>query len=258
MVQAFDKLSPSCSARDRWVSCRVQDQLGLLERVPVTNVPQELKEAHVARQIELTDAPKHLQVRLEQGEQTLRPILVHVTTCVLFLGVLDELVHVALQRPIAAGGVGIEPTARLHCQVGCLLYGLHRAIFGRMDHDGTLTADLRDDRRPVFVIMAPAGLALLAATTRSATQRLLPALPRLSLVASGMVEVIRFNRAFQLAVHLIGQGRIAQPPAPAVAGPDMDAQLSGDATRRTRETGGERWPESSAAATASSGPAACS
>jgi hypothetical protein len=36
-----------------------------------------------------------------------------------------------------------------------------------------------------------------------------------------MVEVIRFHRAFQLAVHLIGQGGIAQPPAPAIAGPDL-------------------------------------
>jgi hypothetical protein len=51
-----------------------------------------------------------------------------------------------------------------------------------------------------------------------------------------VIEFIRFNRAFQLALHLIGQGRIAQPLAPPIAGPEMDIQLSDDATRRTRET----------------------
>ena len=49
MVQALDKLSPSRSARDCWVERRLQDQLGLLERILVPKVPQELKEAHVSR-----------------------------------------------------------------------------------------------------------------------------------------------------------------------------------------------------------------
>jgi hypothetical protein len=43
MVQALDKLSPSRSARDCWVERRLQDQLGLLERILVPKVPQELK-----------------------------------------------------------------------------------------------------------------------------------------------------------------------------------------------------------------------
>jgi hypothetical protein len=34
----------------------------------------------------------------------------------------------------------------------------------------------------------------------------------------------------------VGQGGMAQPPTPAIAGPTMDVQLSGNATRRTRET----------------------
>ena len=79
-------------------------------------------------------------------------------------------------------------------------------------------------------------------TTGAAAQCLLPALRRLPLVARGVVEVIRFHRAFELALHLIGQCRIAEPPAPAVAGPDMDTQLSGDAPGRAGETqqkGGE-------------------
>jgi len=57
-----------------------------------------------------------------------------------------------------------------------------------------------------------------------------------------VIEVIGFDRAVQLTLHLIGQGRIAQPTALAVAGPDMDAQLSGDAPGRTGEAqqkGGE-------------------
>ena len=57
--------------------------------------------------------------------------------------------------------------------------------------------------------LPPTGLTFLAATTRAASQRLFPALRCLTLVASGMVEVIRFNRAFELAMHLIGQNGIA-------------------------------------------------
>src|SRR5918912_9730 len=139
-------------------------------------------EPDVPWQIELADTTKHPEVGLEQGEQTLRSILVHVPTCVLFLGVIHECVHVALHRPIAAGRVGIEPTARLHGQVGGLLYRLDREIFGRVDHNGTLAADPRDDGWPGFVEMAPTGLAFLAAPARSASQRLLPALLGLSLV----------------------------------------------------------------------------
>jgi hypothetical protein len=43
-----------------------------------------------------------------------------------------------------------------------------------------------------------------------------------------MVHLICFNRAVQGALHRLGQGGMAQPPAPAVAGPAREAQLSGD------------------------------
>jgi hypothetical protein len=59
-------------------------------------VPQELKEAHVSWEVVFADTPKHSQVGLEQGEQTLRPILVHVTTRVFLLRMIDELVDIAL------------------------------------------------------------------------------------------------------------------------------------------------------------------
>ena len=65
---------------------------------------------------------------------------------------------------------------------------------------------------------------------------LFPALLGLPLAARGVVEVIRFHRAFQLAVHLLGESRIPEPPAPAITGPTMDAQLAGNPPRRTRET----------------------
>jgi hypothetical protein len=42
-------------------------------------------ESHIPRQVRFADAPKHPQVRLEQGEQTLRPILMHVTMGILLL-----------------------------------------------------------------------------------------------------------------------------------------------------------------------------
>jgi DNA-binding HxlR family transcriptional regulator len=74
----LDKFSPSGSARNRWVYGCPQDQLGLLKRRQLTKVPQELEERQIAWQIRFADAPKHPQVGLEQREQTLGPILVHV------------------------------------------------------------------------------------------------------------------------------------------------------------------------------------
>jgi hypothetical protein len=70
---------------------------------------------------------------------------------------------------------------------------------------------------------------------RSATQRLLATAFRLPLVAGRVVEVIGFHRPFQLARHLIGQGGIAQPPAPPIAVPDMHAHLSRNAPGRASE-----------------------
>src|SRR4029450_6415975 len=92
-----------------------------------------------------------------------------------------------------------------------------------------------DNGRPVFVIVAPTGLALLTAPTRAAPQRPLATALRLPLVASGVIEVIGFDRPCQLTTALVGQGRIAQPPAPAIAGADVDPQLSGNASRGTRQ-----------------------
>jgi len=37
-----------------------------------------------------------------------------------------------------------------------------------------------------------------------------------------MIEVIRFHCALSLAVGFVGKSRIAQPPAPAIAGGDME------------------------------------
>src|SRR6266700_3557567 len=112
----------------------------------------------------------------------------HVTTCIFLLRVIDKRMHIALHRLIAAGGVRVEPTARLHRQVGCLLHRLHREISGRLYNNCPLATDPGDDGRPVFVIMASTGLALLTATTRSAPQRLLATAFRLPLVAGGVVE----------------------------------------------------------------------
>src|SRR5262249_35798427 len=141
-----------------------------------------------------------------------------------------------LERPIAAGRVGVEPTARLHRKVSGLLHRLDREIAGRLDDDRPLTTDPGDNRGPVFVIMASPGLAFLAAPPRPVSQRLLPALACLALVAGGMVEVIGVHRARQPTIGFVGDGGIPEPPAPAITGPTMDAQLAGHPPRRTRET----------------------
>jgi hypothetical protein len=67
-----------------------------------------------------------------------------------------------------------------------------------MDHDRALSADSRDDPWLLFVVVAQAKLALLAVPTRPGSQCLFPALPCLSLLASGVMELVRFNGALQL------------------------------------------------------------
>src|SRR5262249_48194356 len=84
---------------------------------------------------------------------------------------------------IAQCSLRIEPTARAHCDVGPLLHRLHREIFGRLDDATPLATDPCNNGGPVFVVMAPTGLTFLAAPTRAASQRLLPALLCLSFVA---------------------------------------------------------------------------
>src|SRR5215475_11208154 len=120
------------------------------------HILQELKEAHVAWKVGFAEAPKDPQVGLEQGEQTLRPILVHVPTSVFLLRMIDKLVPITLQRLVATRRVGIEPTARAHRDMGCPLYRLDREIFGRVEDDGPLATDPGDDRRSVFVVMPSA------------------------------------------------------------------------------------------------------
>ena len=69
----------------------------------MAKVPQELKESDIPWEVVFTDTTKHVQIGLEQRQQALGAILVHVPPGVLFLGVIDVLVHVALHRPIATG-----------------------------------------------------------------------------------------------------------------------------------------------------------
>ena len=76
--------------------------------------------------------------------------------------------------------------------------------------------------------MTPTGLTLLAATTRSATQVLFASVFGLPLLAGGVIEVIRFHGARQLAIGFVGDGRITQPPAPAITGPGMDPGSPGE------------------------------
>src|SRR5687767_2321206 len=83
--------------------------------------------------------------------------------------------------------------------------------------------------------MAPSGLALLATSPWLAAQRFRPAHLGLSLVSSGAIELIGFDRPVQLTTDLIGEGCIAQPPTPAVAGANMDSQLIGNTPRGTRQ-----------------------
>jgi len=59
---------------------------------------------------------------------------------------------------------------------------------------------------------------------------------RLAFLTCGVIEVIRFYGALSLTRPLIGERGIAEPPAPAIAGPDMDAYFPGTAPGGTGET----------------------
>src|SRR5215475_5649212 len=146
----------------------------------------------------------------------------HVATRVFFLGVIHELVYIALERSIAARRVGVEPAARLDGEVCGLLHRLDGAITGRLDDDGPLTTHPGDNRGPVFIIMALAGLPFLAPAPRPASQRLLPAVGGLALVPRRVIEGIRFHCALQLTTGCIGESRVAEPPTPAIAGANME------------------------------------
>src|SRR4029453_13253609 len=133
-------------------------------------VAQELKEAHIPWQGGFAETPKHSQIGLQQRKEALRPILMHVPTGIFLPCVIDEFVHIALHRPVAAGRVCIEPTARVAGEVCSLLNVLHSEIFVRLDDARPLATDPGDERRTVFIVVPPTGLAFRAAPTRSATQ----------------------------------------------------------------------------------------
>src|SRR5262249_4447927 len=118
----------------------------------------------------------------------------HVTTGILFLRMIDERVHVALHRPIATRGVRKESAPRLDREVGRFLHGLDGKVSRRLNHDPSPPAYPRDDGMPILSVMAPPGLAFLAATPGLASQRFLAARLGLALLAGGVIEVIGFDR----------------------------------------------------------------
>src|SRR5262249_16310834 len=121
-----------------------------------------------------------------------------VTACIFLLGMMNIVMHIALQGSIAARRVGVEPTARLHSEVRRLLDRLHGEIPAPLHDDRLFPTGPGADGRTVFVVVPPPGLTFLAAPTRAAAQMLCSALFRLALLASGVIEVIRFHGALQL------------------------------------------------------------
>jgi len=79
VVQVPDKIAFSGFARNGRVQRGIHDHVGLLKRRQLRKVAQELQEPDIPWQGGFAHTTKGPQVRLEQGEQTLCPILVHVT-----------------------------------------------------------------------------------------------------------------------------------------------------------------------------------
>ena len=61
-------------------------------------VPQELKEAHVSWEVIFANAPKYLQVRLQQGKQALGSILMPLTTGAF----LPRMIDIRMHKPFKA------------------------------------------------------------------------------------------------------------------------------------------------------------
>src|SRR4030095_10505941 len=184
-------------------------------------VAQELKEADIPRQVGFAETPKYPQIGLQQRKEALRSMLMHVPTRVFLFRVIYCVMLIARDQPVAAGRVRIELAAGLYGEVGRFLHRLDGKVPRRVDHDPSLAADPGDDGGPILVVMAAPGLAFLAAPPWRAAQGLFPALLGLALVAGGMIQVVGFDRPRQLPLHLVGQGRIAQPPTPAIASPPV-------------------------------------
>jgi len=235
MVQALHKLTPPSPGGNGRVERRPHDQLRLFDGVLRTQVPQELQEADLPRQVACAHATEHASGGLAEGQQARRPMLMPVTTRVLWLGVMDERVPLPLARPLAARRVGAEPTARVPGAVGGLLDRLDRAILDRLQPDGTLTTHPRAARRSVCVLMPPARCALLTPPTGPAPPCLRPAGWGVACGARRLRPLIRRHRARPPTSGVGGDGGLPEPPAPALPGPTLDAQLSGHTPRRTRE-----------------------
>src|SRR5215813_1789670 len=78
VIKTRDKFPLLGSPGNGRIECCLQDQFGLLARIQLPKVPEKLKESDIPWQVQLAEAAKHPQVGLEQREQTLGPILVHV------------------------------------------------------------------------------------------------------------------------------------------------------------------------------------
>ena len=195
MVDTLDQCSLVGPASKSRSSGRLQEQLRLRKGIVLTKVAQELQAPDGPWQVAFADTTQHPQVGLEQRQPALHPVLVDLPTGVFLPGVLDAFVHIALERPLAPGRVGVEPTARWYRDVGSLWHRLDRASAGRLDDAGPLAPAPGAQRGPVFVSMAPAGLTVLAPTTRAAPQRFLPTVFRLAFLTRGVLAGIRCTGA---------------------------------------------------------------
>ena len=209
MVQAPDQITPPRSARDRRGQRRLPAPLSLLTRRQLTKVPQALAKPAIAWPVGVAEAPPHPPVGLQPREQTRGPMLMHLPTRVCLRRVVPRVLLRAREQPVAAGRVRVELTAGVQGQIGRLLHRLARKAPGRLAHPTTLATAPRDERRPIFVVMAPPGRAFLATPPGLAAPGCRPAPLGLSLVSSGVLEAIGCHRPCYLPSALIGQGGMA-------------------------------------------------
>jgi hypothetical protein len=181
----------------------------------------------------------------------------HFAARILLLRMIDVRMEVSLQGPIAARRVRIQATARMDGEVGCLLYRSDGKISHALHHNSPLAADPRDDGGPVFVIVAPAGLAFLPPATWPAPQVFF--YRRVSLALSGQlcdrVHPIRRCPLLGDPFHRTGRHCTATSTSGSWCGYGSLIPSQYDKMNTTGIT--ERWRESSAGASVCSGLRVC-
>jgi hypothetical protein len=133
VVQTLHNFSLFSLARHGRVQCGIQEPVRLLKRGQVTQVATAWQAPESPRQVRFADAAHPSPVRLEQGKQTRRPVLLHLPPPLFLLRGAHRVMRLARDQPVAASRVRVELPAGLQGKIGRLLHRLDGNVPCRRD-----------------------------------------------------------------------------------------------------------------------------